>query len=60
MEITLKTQLGPFQGTPTAGLLVETLSVLPSNAEVVVTCSDNQMDGASWRAEATWVEDRSS
>lgn len=58
MNINLKTEIGPFDGSPTAGDLLEALAHLPAGAFVTLEQWDSQMDGAGWRIKAHWTETR--
>ena len=58
MKIQMATEVGPFEGTPTAGTLVEALSVLPPEAYANIESWDSQRDGAGWRIKARWTEER--
>lgn len=58
MKLQMQTTIGSFEGMPTAGALTSALSVLPDDARVKVVAEDSQRDGAWWRVEATWTEER--
>lgn len=54
----MQTTVGSFQGVPTASALRSALSVIPDDARVKVLTEDSQREGAWWRVEATWTEER--
>lgn len=58
MKIQMKTEVGPFEGTPTAAQLASALALLPGEAFVRLDSWDSQRDGAGWRLHAHWAEDR--
>lgn len=58
MKIHMKTEVGPFEGSPTAGGVAAALVFLPDDAFVSLEVWDSQRDGAGWRVKAHWSEDR--
>lgn len=58
MKVTLRSEIGPFQGSPTVGALISALSAFPNVATVTVETWDSQMDGSGWRIKAHWQEER--
>ncbi|WP_166804636.1 hypothetical protein [Microbacterium sp. 3H14] len=58
MKINMTTELGPFEGTPTVGDLLDVLVDLPSRAFVDITMWDSQHEGSGWRVRANWSEER--
>lgn len=58
MKIRMTTELGPFEGEPTAGNLCAALASLPRGAFVDVTQWSSQHEGTGWRVKASWAEER--
>lgn len=58
MILHMNTEIGPFEGSPTAGALITALCPLPEGAHVTVETWDSQRDGTGWRIRARWTEER--
>lgn len=58
MRVQMKTEIGPFEGSPQAGELVAVLNALPAEASVRVETWASQRDGDGWRVHAAWEEER--
>lgn len=58
MKVNVKTEIGPFDGTPKAKDLISTLSALPEEAYVNIQMQRSQREGDSWTITANWTEER--
>lgn len=58
MKIQMNTEVGPFEGAPTAAQLTDVLGRLPGEAFVRLETWDSQRDGDGWRLKAHWTEQR--